>query len=130
MWRLYTAGMVLLMALSGWGGWALHPDVIGPSESSEKSREKVVKTITRPDGTVIREERNKQVAKQKEEAAPLPPVKDRWAIDIGLIPNWVDPTEPYWSIGLARRVANTDLWTTGAYRPDTRDLYIGLRIEF
>lgn len=129
MWRLYTAGMVLLMALSGWGGWALHPDVIGPSESSEKSREKVVKTITRPDGTVIREERNKQVAKQKEEAAP-PPVKTRWAADVGLIPNWGDLKDPYWVAGGARRVSDTNLWVTGSYRPDTRDLSIGLRVEF
>lgn len=131
MWRLYLAAALALSGLSGWAGWSLHPDVAVPSsESTEKSKEKIVKVTTRPDGTVIREERNKQVAKQqeKQEAAPTP-LKTKWAVDAGWIPS-LSGDQTKWDAGVARRVSDTNLWVRGSFRPDTRDISIGVRVEF
>jgi hypothetical protein len=131
MWRLYLAAALVLSGLSGWAGWSLHPDIATPSsESTEKSKEKIVKVTTRPDGTVIREERNKQTAKQQEkQEVPAIAPKTKWAVDAGWIPSFPGDARK-WDAGVARRVSDTNLWVRGSFRPDTGDASIGVRVEF
>jgi len=131
-WKIMATLGLLLAALCFWGGWKLHPaPVPATAIVVEKIVEKVVTITTKPDGTIIRTEKEIAKSTNSSTAAPVAIVqKPKWAASAYIIPQWENPTKYSWGFDAARRVSDTGLWVTLGVLPSINSASLGLRVEF
>lgn len=130
--------ILALLMLAGWGAfvWAIRrpvtPPVVETKEVERVVTKVVVKEVTKPDGTVIRETTSFQAQdKVKTAQVPVKVPLSRWSLGVtaGLTPDRIFPPQPIYGVLVGRRVFESPLWIQAAVNTN-KEVTFGILAEF
>ena len=128
--RIYLLASLCLVALGATMGWMLKPSSREPVRVQAETKQSQVKVVTRtviktvkPDGTVVVKEveRNLEKSQKLSKIQPVPRPDYRVGVQTGL-------DLKYTATAGRRLIGN--LWLDSSFKPSTKDVTIGLSIEF
>lgn len=127
--RIYLLASLCLVAIGAAMGWMLKPSSREPVRVQAETKQSEVKVVTRtviktvkPDGTVVVKEVEKRSLTNKSLSKPSLPRPDyRVGVQTGL-------DLKYTATAGRRLIGN--LWLDSSFKPSTKDLTLGLSIEF
>lgn len=126
-WKLVLCG--LLMCLSGYLGWQLHPESEPVVTTVDRIQTRIVTVEKRPDGTVIeRTETSDQKRTEKERVVASSKQKYSTQVNarVGL-EKWMPPS---YDAMLFRRIGDTNAWAGVGYNYRENMMLLGIRIDF
>ncbi len=122
-----------LVAVLGWGAFYLvwkrpPPEPQTITQTVDRVQKEIVyKTITKPDGTVIKETKTIQQTIKQEQKIPPPQLTPKWMIGAQVFPTFSDKLDYGGEIG--RRIGDLPVWIKAGYN-SKRELTLGVSLEF
>ena len=122
--KLRALLLVVLMGLSGWAGWKLHPTCSTQSVSNNKQEDTVV--IRKPDGTI---EKRTSIRESNEVRRTPEKMLPKWSTQAETRAPLSKLSDYSYTVNLYRRVSDTNLWV-GAGLSNKKEVSLGVRLDF